>query len=179
MMKYTTEQLYSALLRARDEQIDSLRRKGVEVADGETLNSIGKKMLTIYDTGGLAYGEWFPLFNTDTFTISGLNALPTAFGLSCEKVITDRITEAGNIFIAMFCFEPEKEQVTFYKYLDDNTFIFDKVSSDLVYTTERAEDGTYTVTISFAALNEMTIKPYLFKGGFEYNWVASSKAWFL
>ena len=87
--------------------------------------------------------------------------------------------ETGCIFIALFNYEPEKEKVTFYKYLDDNTFVYDSISKDLVYTTEQAEDGTYTITISFAKLNEMTQKPYLFKGGYEYNWVASSKEWFL
>lgn len=178
-MEYTTQQLLSALIKARDKLIANSTQKGVEVKSDEKLNGIADKLLTIYDTGGLAYGEWMPFFNTDTFTISGLNALPTAFGLSCEKVITNRITEAGNIFIALFNYEPEKDEVTFYKYLDDNTFIFDKISTDLVYTTKQEEDGTYTVTISFAELNEMTLKPYLFKGGYEYNWVASSKAWFL
>lgn len=178
-MEHSTQQLCAALLKARDEQIENLRRKGVEISDGETLNGIGDKMLTIYDTGGLAYGEWVPLFNTDTFTVSGLNAKPTSLGLSCEAVITDRLTEAGNIFIALFNYDTAKEQVTFYKYLDDSTFVFDKISTDLVCTVEQAQDGTYTVTVSFAELNEMTVKPYLFKGGYEYNWVASSKAWFL
>lgn len=158
---------------------ENLNAKGVECANTEKLDSLAKKITTIYDTGGLAYGEWMPLFNTDTFTIEGLNALPTNFGLSCEKVITDRITESGCVLIALFNFEPENDKVTFYKYLDDNTFVYDSISNDLVYTTEQAEDGTYTVTISFAALNEMTAKPYLFKGGYEYNWVASSKEWFL
>lgn len=168
-----------ALVKQREKLAENLNAKGVEATTTETFNSLAKKIKTIYDTGGLAYGEWMPLMNTDTFTVSGLNALPTAFGLSCEKVITDRINEEGCIFIALFNYEPDKEKVTFYKYLDDNTFVYDSVTTDLVYTTEQAEDGTYTITISFAALNEMTIKPYLFKGGYEYNWVASSKAWFL
>ena len=168
-----------ALVKQRQELSNNLNAKGVEADSSETFNSLAKKITTIYDTGGLAYGEWMPLINTDTFTISGLNALPTSFGLSCEKVITDRINETGKIFIALFNYEPEKETVSFYKYLDDNTFVFDTVSTDWVYTTEKSADGTYKVTISFAALNEMTMKPYYFKGGYEYNWVASSKAWFL
>ena len=86
---------------------ENLNAKGVECANTEKLDSLAKKITTIYDTGGLAYGEWMPLFNTDTFTIEGLNALPTNFGLSCEKVITDRITETGCILIALFNFEPE------------------------------------------------------------------------
>ena len=178
-MDYTTAELLQALINKRQEFVENLNVKGVEATENETFNSLVKKIKTIYDTGGLAYGEWIPIINTDTFTISGLNALPTAFGLSCEKVITDRINEQGSIFIALFNYEPEKDTVTFYKYLDDSTFVYDTVTTDLVYTTEQAEDGTYSVTISFAALNEMTVKPYLFKGGYEYNWVASSKAWFL
>ena len=158
---------------------ENLNKKGVECAKTELFDSLVKKTTTIYDTGGLAYGEWLPLFNTDTFVIEGLNALPTNFGLSCEKVITDRIMEEGSIFIALFNYEPEKDSVTFYKYLDDNTFVYDSISKDLVYTTKQAEDGTYTITISFEALNEMSAKPFLFKGGYEYNWVASSKEWFL
>ena len=179
MAEPTTAELLLALLNRRRELVENLAVKGVEAEEDETFNSLIKKIKTIYDTGGLAYGEWVPLMNTDTFTISGLNALPTAFGLSCEKVITDRINEEGCIFIALFNYEPDKNEVTFYKYLDDNTFVFDSITTDLVYTTEQAQDGTYTVTISFSALNEMSAKPYLFKGGYEYNWVASSKAWFL
>ena len=178
-MDYTVEQYLQALVNQKQRIAEGLNAKGVECADTETFNSLAEKISTIYDTGGLAYGEWLPLTDADTFTISGLNALPTAFGLSCERVITDRITESGKIFIALFNYEPAKEKVTFYKYLDDNTFVFDSVTTDLVYTTEQAEDGTYTVTISFTALNEMTQKPYFFKGGYEYNWVASSKVWFL
>ena len=178
-MNTTTAEYLQALINQRRKLAENLNAKGVEATETETFNSLAKKIKTIYDTGGLAYGEWLPLVNTDTFTISGLNALPTAFGLSCEKVITDRINEEGSIFIALFNYEPEKENVTFYKYLDDNTFVFDSVTTDLVYTTEKAEDGTYTITISFSKLNEMTVKPYLFKGGYEYNWVASSKEWFL
>ena len=178
-MEYTTQQYLQALAEQKKKLKENLNAKGVECENTETFNSLAEKINTIYDTGGLAYGEWMPLTNTDTFIISGLNALPTAFGLSCEKVITDHITETGKIFIALFNYEPGKEKVTFYKYLDDDTFVFDSVTTDLVYTTEQAEDGTYTVTISFAALNEMTQKPYYFKGGYEYNWVASSKVWFL
>ena len=168
-----------SLKEQRELLANNLINKGVECTNNEVYDSLVHKVTTIYDTGGLAYGEWMPLFNTDTFVIEGLNALPTNFGLSCEKVITDRIIEEGCIFIALFNYEPGKDTVTFYKYLDDNTFVYDGISKDLVYTTEQAEDGTYTVTISFAALNEMTAKPYLFKGGYEYNWVASSKEWFL
>lgn len=179
MSNKTTADYLNALIEQKKRLAENLNAKGVETGETETFNSLADKITTIYDTGGLAYGEWMPLINTDTFTISGLNALPTNFGLSCEKVITDRIMEQGVIFIALFNYEPEKEKVTFYKYLDDNTFVFDSVTSDLVYSYEQAEDGTYTVTISFTALNEMTLKPYLFKGGYEYNWVASSKEWFL
>ena len=57
----------------------NLNAKGVECASTERFDSLAKKITTIYDTGGLAYGEWMPLFNTDTFTIEGLNALPTNF----------------------------------------------------------------------------------------------------
>ena len=179
MSEHTTAEYLSALVAQHKKLATNLNAKGVETTEGDTFNTLADKITTIYDTGGLAYGEWMPLVNTDTFTITGLNAFPTSFGLSCERVITDRISESGSIFIALFNYEPDKEQVTFYKYLDDSTFVYDSVSSDLVYTTEQAEDGTYTVTISFAALNEMTVKPYLFKGGYEYNWVASSKVWFL
>lgn len=179
MAEITTAEYLQALINQHKKLSENLNAKGVETGDNETFNTLADKITTIYDTGGLAYGEWYPFTNTDTFTITGLNALPTAFGLSCERVITDRITETGCIFIALFNFNPDAENVTFYKYLDDSTFVYDKVTTDLVYTVEQATDGTYTVSISFAALNEMTAKPYLFKGGYEYNWVASSKAWFL
>lgn len=179
MSEYTTSDYLKALVRQHKKLSENLNAKGVETGDGETFNSLAEKVTTIYDTGGLAYGEWLPLSDTDTFKITGLNAKPTALGLSCESVITERISGEGKIFIALFNYEPEKEKVSFYKYLDDSTFVFDKVSTDLVCTVEQAEDGTYGVTVSFAALNEMTVKPYFFKGGYEYNWVASSKAWFL
>lgn len=178
-MNEITEQYLNALKVQKDKLADNLTAKNVECSKTEVFNTLIKKINTIYDTGGLAYGEWVPIDDTDTFTISGLNALPTSFGLSCEDVITEYYTQDGLIYIALFNYEPEKEDVSFYKYLDDNTFVYDTIVKDLVYSTEQAEDGTYTVTISFAALNEMTEKPYLFKGGFEYNWVASSKEWFL
>lgn len=178
-MSYTTAEYLQSLIAQHKKLAENLNTKGVETDDSETFNSLAEKITTIYDTGGLAYGEWTPPVNTDEFEITGLNALPTHFGLSCEKVITDKITETGSIFIAVLNFEPDSEGVTLYKYLDDSTFIYDKVTTDLVYSVTQADNGTYTVKISFAAFNEMTQKPYYFKGGFEYNWVASSKAWFL
>lgn len=178
-MSKTTADYLNALKQQKDKLADELTAKNVECAKTEVFNTLIKKIGTIYDTGGLAYGEWTPLENTAVFTASGLNALPTSFGLSCERVITDYISEEGSIFIALFNYEPGKENVSFYKFLDDNTFVYDTISKDLVYTTDQAEDGTYTVTISFEGLNEMSVKPYLFKGGYEYNWVASSKEWFL
>lgn len=178
-MNGTTAKYLNALAEQKDRLADELRAKRVECSKNEVFNTLIDKIGTIYDTGGLAYGEWMPTENTDKFTVSGLNALPTAFGLSCEGIITDYISEEGSIFIALFNYEPGKDAVTFYKYLDDNTFIYDTVVKDLIYSTEQAEDGTYSVTISFEALNEMTVKPYMFKGGYEYNWVASSEGWFL
>lgn len=178
-MANTTADYLEELIKQKTKLAEGLASKNVECSKKEVFNTLIKKIGTIYDTGGLAYGEWEPIVDTDIFTISGLNALPTSFGLSCENVITDRIIEEGKIYIALFNYEPEKENISFYKYLDDNTFVYDTIVKDLVYSTEQAEDGTYTIAISFAALNEMTEKPYLFKGGYEYNWVASSKEWFL
>lgn len=178
-MNAITEGYLKALKVQRERLVERLVEKRVECDGAETFNSLIKKVGTIYDTGGLAYGEWLPISNTDTFSISGLNALPKAFGVSCEGVITNHISEEGSIFIALFSYEPESDEVSFYKYLDDNTFIYDKISKDTVYDTWRGEDGSYGVKISFTELNEMTQRPYLFKGGYEYNWVASSKEWFL
>lgn len=179
MSKYTTADYLRSLIKQHKKLAENLNAKGVETGEGETFNSLAEKVTTIYDTGGLAYGEWMPVTDTDTFEVTGLNALPTALGLSCEGVITERISAEGKIFIALFNYEPDREKVTFYKYLDDNTFIFDRVSADLVFSTARAEDGTYGIKVSFEELNEMTVKPYCFKGGYEYNWAASSKEWFL
>lgn len=178
-MGYTTADYLQALKTQKDLLVNRLTAKAVECSGNEKFNTLIKKIGAIYDTGGLAYGEWSVMENADTFTISGLNALPTSFGLSCEQIITDKVVVLNAILITFFSFSPDKETVTFYKYLDDNTFVYDSVSADLVYTTEQAADGTYTVTISFAQLNEMSAKPYVFKGGYDYNWVASSKEWFL
>lgn len=178
-MNTKTAEYLNALKAQKEKLAENLSAKGVECAKSELFNSLIKKVNTIYDTGGLAYGEWMPVEDSEVFTVTGLNAKPVAFGLSCERIITDYISREGNIYIALFNYEPDKEEVTFFKFLDDNTFVFDKVKSNLVYNVQTAEDGTYTATVSFTALNEMTEKPYLFKGGYEYNWVASSKEWFL
>ena len=178
-MAYTTAQLLMALLQARQQQLDALSQKGVEVDGNETFNDIANKIETISDTEGLSYGEWMPIENTAVFTITGIKEPPKTIGLSCEGVIQGLVIEPGITFIGMLSFDIGAEKVTFYKYLDDNTFVIDKVTSDLVCTVEQANDGTYTVSVSFELLNEMTIKPYLFKGGYEYNWVISSEEWFL
>ena len=177
----TTEKYLQALDMNKSKLVDNLNSKGVKSDKSELFNTLVDKVLLITgsDIVGLSYGEILFIEDTYSFSISGLTALPTAFGLSCERVITDRLSEANKIFISLFCYNPEEDKVTFYKYIDDNTLVFDKVSMDLVYTYELLDDGTYTVTISFAALNEMTQKPYYFKGGYEYNWVASVRELFL
>lgn len=178
-MSYTIAQYLQALLTQRARLAENLNAKGVECKTDEQYNTLVEKINTIYDTGGLAYGEWMPLTNTDTFTISGLNAKPTSFGLSCERIVEGKLTETGSVFIGVLNYDPSNENVVLYKFLDDGTFVYDTVTTDLLYTVNQEADGTYTVTISFEAFNQMTQKPYLFKGGFEYNWVASSKEWFL
>ena len=181
MKNETTEKYLRSLVKTKEKLVENLNSKGIYSEKSEVFNTLVDKVMQITgsDMVGLTYGEVMFTEDADSFSISGLTALPTAFGLSCERIMVGQLSEANKIFIGLFCYNPEEEKVTFYKYLDDNTFVFDKVSTDLVYTYEQNNDGTYTITISFSALNEMTMKPYYFKGGYEYNWVASLKELFL
>lgn len=180
-MNETTAKYLESLIKTKEKLVDNLNSKGIPSDKTEVFNTLVEKVTQIAgsNVAGLTYGEVMFTEDEDTFSISGLTALPTAFGLSCDSVITEQLSEANKIYIGLFCYNPDEEKVTFYKYLDDNTFVFDKVSTDLVYSYEQNDDGTYTITISFAQLNEMTMKPYYFKGGYEYNWVASVKELFL
>lgn len=181
MSEFTTEQYLRSLVNCKTKLARYLTEKGVPSDKGELYNSLVEKVkdITSSDTVGLSYGEVVLVEDRDTFTLRGLKSLPTAFGISCESVITDRLSETGRIYIALFCYNPNEERVMFYKYMDDDTFVYDKVATDLVYRTDQTEDGLYSISISFAELNEMTMKPYYFKGGYEYNWVASEKELFL
>ena len=61
----------------------------------------------------------------------------------------------------------EKGQVTIENY-NSNVFV----------TVTKQADDLYSLSLSLAELNAVSVTPYCFKGGYEHTWVITDEGWF-
>lgn len=154
---------------------ETLNNKGVEASADEGLTALVKKVDRIH--GEVVYGEWVPLESTDTFSVSGIPFLPVKIGISCEQVITSNIVANGKMHVGLFNTELEDGEIN-RLYLNDSgtlQYVFDDTSAELEIS--QAEDGTYSVSVSFAARNSLSNDMWLFRHSLPHMWVITSEVW--
>jgi hypothetical protein len=175
----TTEKLLTELVNQKNAMTDRLKDKGISILENEKLNTLIPKISDIYQREGCAYGEQIPLFNSDSFTITNLRFKPTRIAISCDSVLTNSVDATNDyIYVALLNVDKLTDNETIYQL--DNGVLYGGQGVNLVAeVTITEENGTYSVTVSFATLNEDSVIQYVFKGGELHQWVASSEDWIL
>ena len=175
----TTEKLLAEIVNQKKDMIDRLKNKGLSILEDEKLNSLVPKIDDIYQREGCAYGEQILLFNSDTFTISNLRFKPTRIAISCDSVLVNNVDSTRDyIFIALLSVDKLTDNETIYQ-LDNGQLYGGNGVNVVADVTISEEPEGYSVTVSFASLNEDSVIQYVFKGGELHQWVASSEAWIL
>ncbi len=153
---------------------ETLNNKGVNASADEGLSALVGKVGRIHSE--VVYGEWVPLESTDTFSVSGIPFLPAKIGISCEQAMTSKIVAAGKLHVGLLNAEFTEEEINLYLN-DSGTMQYEFSDANAEISVLQAEDGAYSVSVSFAAHNSSSDSMWLFRHSLPHMWVISSEVW--
>ncbi len=162
------------LIRLRKELAQNLRTQGVDAEDTETFNTLVPKVLQTKGSAGVTFGEWITIVDTNTFTIEKIPFLPKKIAISSEHVLKNEFASTVNMTYISLMNIDDIDGTDETLLSEDNSITVSDIGAEVTFG---GTEGNYTVTVSFANINEALEAPYFFKSGVAYSWVCSDDSW--
>lgn len=165
----------------RDLLKNNLIEKNVSVEDCNTFNQLTPKVLEITTDSktGAQNGVWTPTITTEFFSVTELTFIPAKLAICCEDVLTKTLTSiTDHINIAVLNIELSAKEISMIENSAE-TGVTLNPSNTNVDVTITEQDGIYSITVDFTALNETLETPYKFKANASHVWCVSQEGWLI
>ena len=175
-----TAEYIQGLINNQKQLADNLNAMGVSASASERFDGLIPKVLQIPTRVGITTDIWMPVSNSTEYTIENIPFVPAKIAMACDDVLNsgDNMVVQDTNLIAIFNVDFLMDSTQVIELNEKGSVVIENYNSNVFVTVTKQADDLYSLSLSLAELNAVSVTPYCFKGGYEHTWVITDEGWF-